>query len=422
MPKEEMFKNIIGYEDVKTTLKRIVDVLNNKEKYKKLDVKVPHGLLLYGPAGTGKTSIANEFVKSTNRKSFVVRKTKPNGSFINYLNNTFDKACKNQPSIIILEDLDKYSDCTNGRATDAEEYVTIQSLIDKIVNDDVFVIATVNDKNKLPDSLTRAGRFDIKMKIDYPKEKDSVEIFKYYLRNKKIDKNVKVKNIAYILTNSSCADLEKVCNQAGLYAGYLNKRNIGMDELLKASLELKYNTTIEDLNTSNKYDINTAYHEAGHALVAELLEPGSVALITILKCDSDTRGMTIFRKNDNYFEDIKYMENRIKSLLSGKAATEIIYNKCDVGVYSDMRKVYEIVRRIVDDYCMFDFDSWFYDSSETSEKVKEHKDEMVNKLIDKFYVEVKEMLFRNKDKLDKLSNVLAEKKILFQDEIEKILA
>ena len=110
------------------------------------------------------------------------------------------------------------------------------------VNEDIFVIATVNDYHSLPSSLRRAGRFDIQLKIDNPKEEDAIKIFEYYLKSKKVSKDVDAKKLSYILTDSSCAELEKVCNQAGIYAGFKNKAEIEMEDLIRASLELKYKT------------------------------------------------------------------------------------------------------------------------------------------------------------------------------------
>lgn len=413
---EKIFDNIIGYNNIKTTLKRIIDILNNQNKYKKLGVTIPHGLFLYGPPGIGKSSIANEFINNTKRKSYTIRKSKSDESFIDYLNNIFEMAKANQPSIILLDDLDKFSEKNCN-----EEYVSVQSLIDDVKDKEVFIIATVNDKNVLPNSLLRSGRFDVKIKLDYPSENDSFEIIKYYLKKKKIDKDVNIKNISYILNGSSCADLEKVCNQAGIYSGYLNKDTIGMNELVRASLELKYDTNIEEFNSNDKYALNVAYHEAGHALIGELFEPGSISFITIAKSDSNTRGMTIYHQNDNYFDDIEFMKNRVKTLLAGKASTEIVYQASDVGCNSDLHRVYEITSKFIDNYCMLDFNSWIRTNNETSEKVKQSKVDNINKIITDYYNEVKELLIMNRSILDNLAKTLSKKKILFQDEIEKIV-
>ena len=415
---KELFSNIIGYDNVKKELRIVIDMLNNDEKYKKMGCTNVHGLLLFGPPGTGKTSMSKEILDNVNRKVFTIRKIKSDGDFMEYMNDIFKKAKENQPSIILLDDLDKFSESDNR--FNNEEYVAIQSLIDDVKNEEVFIIATANDIGVLPHSLKRAGRFDIQIRIDNPKEDDAFKIFSHYLNSKKVDKDVNVKNLSYILSDSSCAELEKVCNQAGIYAGFKNKKSIGMDELLRAALELKYDANIEDLDKDSDYDINTAYHEAGHALIGELLQPGSVAFITVTNNDGNVDGFTIFSENDNYFSDIKFMKNRVKSLLGGKAASEIVFNTCDVGTNSDLRRAYDIVSRFVDNYCMLDFDSWIRDSGENSERVKDNKDQNINRLMKEYYNEVKGLLINNKDKLDTLANELMKKKILFKDEINDI--
>ena len=417
--KKELFKEIIGYENTKKTLERLIDALNNHEKYKKIGSNIPNGLLLYGHPGLGKTTFANEVLNNVDRKKYIIRKTKSDGNFIDYLSNIFEQAKNNQPAIILLDDLDKFSEDDNTR--NSEELVTVQSLIDDIKKENIFVIATANDKYLLPPSLLRSGRFDIKIEIDYPDEKESYNIIKHYLKNKKIDKEVNIKNISYILACKSCADLEKVCNQAGIYAAYKNKNKIGNDELLRAALELSYDTNIEEDNKEDKYSLNTAYHEAGHAIVGEYLEPGSVTFITTARTNSNKKGLTKLHNNDYYFDDISYMENRIITLLAGKAATELIYNKCDTGANDDLHRAYDVTERLVDNYCMLDFNSWIRNTDEQSEIVKQTKDQNINTLIHKYYNKSKEVLIKNKDKLEKLANTLHTKKILFQDEIQSII-
>lgn len=415
----DIFKNIIGYDEVKIALKRIIDILDNPDKYKRLGAQHPKGLLLYGPPGTGKSSIATELINNVNRKSYIIRKSKSNGDFIKYLNRIFNEAKNNQPSIILLDDLDKFSEENNKNS---EEYVVIQSLIDNIRNEDVYVVATVNCINKLPDSLVRSGRFDTKIDIKLPNEKELYEIFNYYLKKKKLSKNINIRNISSILWGGSCADLEKVCNQASIYAGYKNKDNVEMEDLLRASIELRYDTNIENINKEDEYIINIAYHEAGHALVGELLQPGSVSFITVVQTESNTKGLTMYHENEHYFDDIKFMENRVKTLLAGKAATEIVFNTCDTGSNSDIQRAYDIVERFVDNYCTYGFDSWFRTPDETSEKVKQTKDDNINKLITTYYNEVKEILIKNRILLDKLAKVLEKKKILFEDELVSIIS
>lgn len=416
---KNIFKNIIGYDDVKKTLTRLVDILNNKEKYKKLGCTIPHGLLIFGAPGTGKTTFSSAILKAVNnRKTYIIRKSKSDGDFMDYIEKVFSKAVKEQPSVVLLDDLDKFSE-EKGKKNQ-EEFVIVQSQLDRIKDEDVFVIATVNDKYVLPDSLLRPGRFDIKIEIENPSEEDSFKIIDYYLKKKKIKDDVNISNISQILVGSSCAVLEKVCNQAGIYAGFLNKEAIGMDELIRAALEEMYETNIEDLNKEDKYSLTTAYHEAAHTLIASLLEPKSISFVTISKNDSGTRGITIYHNNEYYFEDIDFRINRIKSLLAGKAAIEIVFNKCCVGSSSDIDRAYKIARLLVDDYCLNGFESKVQYNE--SEKALQNRDEATNKILSEYYSEVKTMIKCNRPLLDALAQELNKRKILFESEIEEIVS
>ena len=415
---KEIFSNIIGYDDIKNKLKNIVDLLNNTDKYKKIGCTLPHGLLIYGPPGTGKTSIAKSILDHTNRKTYIVRKDESDGTFTKYIKEIFNKAKEEQPSIILLDDLDKFSVVDNNKSNN-EEYVIVQSLIDDIKNDDVFVMATANDMYNLPSSLRRKGRFDFQFAIDNPKEEDRVKIFNHYLINKKIDKDIDIKKISYILNNTSCAELEEVSNLAGYYAAYKNKKKIGMDELLRASLEIEYNGNIEDINLEDEYTIKTAYHEAGHALVSELLEPGSISFISVVKTDSNVKGITIHNDNDNYWQDVKFRINRVKTLLAGKAATEVVYNTCDTGSSRDIDRAYVVIEDLIKNYCFYDFKSIY--NHDGSERLKSNSENEIQKTLTDYYNEVKTLLFNNRSILDKLANELSNKKILFKEEINEII-
>lgn len=138
------FDMIIGYTAIKKELKQIADTLKNREAYDRLGVSAPRGLLLYGEPGVGKSLMASAIIEECGRQAFICRKDKPNGDFVKDIKATFDKAMENAPSIVYLDDMDKFA---NGdeRHPDAEEYVTVQSCIDKAKGKEVFVLATVNN-------------------------------------------------------------------------------------------------------------------------------------------------------------------------------------------------------------------------------------------------------------------------------------
>lgn len=178
------FDKIIGYSAIKKELRQISDTLKNKEVYVSLGVSAPKGLLLYGEPGVGKSLMASAILEESGRKVFTCRKDKPNGDFVKEIKATFDKAAENAPSIVYLDDMDKF---TNGdeRHPDAEEYVTVQSCIDEVKGKQVFVLATANNIRCLPPSLRRAGRFDRKIEVSAPRGEDAEKIIAHYLKDKK---------------------------------------------------------------------------------------------------------------------------------------------------------------------------------------------------------------------------------------------
>ena len=222
---EKEFEKVIGYDYIKKELYRICDIMLNEEVYKKLGVSVPNGIILDGDPGMGKTLMARCFINASGRKAFVCRKDKPNGDFVNQIKETFEKARQNAPSIILLDDMDKFAN-EDAHHRNAEEYVTVQACIDEAKGQNVFVFATTNDLDNLPDSLKRAGRFDNIIKIENPSIEDAQKIIEHYIKEKHFVAEVDSKTIIRLLNGSSCAELETVINEAGIYAGFERKNKI----------------------------------------------------------------------------------------------------------------------------------------------------------------------------------------------------
>ena len=178
------FDNIIGYSKEKQQLEQIADTMLNREAYDALGVRPPCGLLMDGIPGVGKTLMAKSLIDAVKLPVYTCRKDQPNGKFVEVIKKTFEEAASNAPSIVFLDDLDKFANADYNHR-DAEEYVTVQACIDEYKGKDIFVLATTNDINKLPGSLTRAGRFDRVMHVGPPKLKDAERIIAHYLSSKK---------------------------------------------------------------------------------------------------------------------------------------------------------------------------------------------------------------------------------------------
>lgn len=415
------FDNIIGYNSIKLEIMRICDVVKNKEKYEKLGVKMPNGLLLYGEPGVGKTLMANCFMKESNRKLFTCRKNLPKNEFIKHIKDTFEEAKNNEPSIIFLDDFDKFANEDKDHKN-AEEYVAIQSCIDDVKNFNVFIIATANNLKLVPESLLRSGRFDTRIEIKKPKGDDAEKILNYYIKCKKFVDDLDFKQLSRLLNGRSCAELETIINQAGIYAGYKNKSQIEYEDIIKASIRIVYDAPETIKNESFEDNEMISYHEAGHAVVSEVLEPNSVTMISIGKHEGSIGGFTSYYRDEEYWQSIDFMKNRIRCLLGGRCAIEIKYGKIDVCCTSDIERAVNILERIVTKYgavgldkCttrQFDFD--------LSQNYKYYQERTISDELTKYYQEVKELLVKNRKFLDTVASELNKRKLLIASDIKKI--
>lgn len=416
------FNQIIGYESIKSELVRVCDVLVNKEKYDKFGVKVSQGLMLYGDAGVGKSLMAECFISAVNRKSYICRKTKSNVGFIDEITRIFEDAKANAPSLILLDDLDKFAN-EDDNHIDAEEYVAVQAGIDSVKNDDVFVFATANNIYKLPNSLRRNGRFSKLIEINPPEGKDAEKIIEFYLSKKKRVGDINIKEIARLLEGRTCADLEVVVNEAGVMAAYENKEKIEHNDMIRACLRVMYSAP-EKQETgsfiSTKKDEKVAYHEAGHAVIAEILEPESVTLCTIADYVSDTAGLTSVYVDNDYYDSFEYRKNRVRVLLGGKAATEIKFKEVDVGTREDLRNAYRIVSKFDNDYCCSGFEAGARYFDYATELVQDKHCKNMTEELEKAYIEAKEIILKNIDFFEKIARKLIEKTTIKMSEIQEI--
>ena len=264
------FDRVIGYETIKNELLQICDMIHNREIYEELGAKLPQGILLYGDPGLGKTLMAKSFIEESGLKAYIVRRNKGNDDFIGDITDTFRKAKENTPCVIFLDDMDKFAN-EDSDHRDAEEYVAVQSGIDEVKNCDVFILATANEIWKLPRSLVRSGRFDRKIEVQCPTNRDADEIIEHYLSNKKVSETVNMDDLSKMISYSSCAELETILNEAAISAAYKRKPSIEMEDLVKSVLRMKYDSPDNYTKTSAEDMKKTALHEAGHLVVSEVL-------------------------------------------------------------------------------------------------------------------------------------------------------
>ena len=420
------FEKIIGYEAIKRELIQISDVLANNEAYKKLGVTSPRGLLLHGDPGVGKTLMSSAVIAASGRKAFTCRKDKPNGDFVKAIKKTFADAKAAAPSVVFLDDMDKF---TNGddRHPDAEEYVTVQSCIDEIKGKEVFVIATANSLRALPYSLLRRGRFDRVIEVANPRGEDAVKIIDHYVKKKKFVSDIDAAVVARIMDGHSCAELETVINEAGLYAGFERSDAITMEHFMKACLHTVHDVPNEALNIaatetdlSDGYDqrARVVYHEAGHATVAEVLNPGTVTLISSYIREGQNSGFTSYcRMDPDNTTETRYAH--ICGSLGGMAALEQKFGIMDTGTSRDLDQAFRWVRNLVTENCVCGF-SLHSNGYDDSEELKSKQERAVSSEVERWYRKTKEILSVNHDLLESIAAELSRKGVLTAADLERI--
>ena len=412
------FDKIIGYEDEKAELIRFCDVLKNPEKYAKLGVKMPSGILLHGRPGVGKTMMAKCFIAESGCKVLTLRKEKPNGDFVNEIRATYEKADSEGYKIVFLDDMDKFAN-EDEEHPNPEEFVTVQSCIDEYKERGIFSFATVNAIGCIPESLFRAGRFDKVIEMEPPRGKDVVKIVSHYLNTIKVMGDVDAEDIARIIDGHSCAELESVVNEAGIYAAFDDRDRVSQKDVVRACMRLLFNSSeCQDNDLSEDYIRKIAYHEAGHAVVSEILIPESVNLISVSRYTGSTEGITKYRRFEEHFLSVKHKEYGVMRSLGGKAATEIVYGESDIGCNSDMHNIYSEVRELVDNECVYGFTT--FESRKSSQYLIEGKDRLVASEIERFYKLTKKLLIENRSFMEAIVEALMERQTLTFNEIQAI--
>jgi cell division protease FtsH len=411
------FDRIIGYETIKTELMQICDMIHHSEVYENLGAKLPQGLLLYGDPGLGKTLMAKAFIEESGLKTYVVRRNKGNDDFIGDITDTFLCAKVNAPAIVFLDDMDKFAN-EDQNHRDAEEYVAVQAGIDDVKDSSVFVIATANEMWKLPRSLVRSGRFDRKIEVQCPTDKDATDIIRYYLSDKKVSDSVDLEDLSRMISYSSCAELETILNDAAINAASERKDSIEMEDLVNSVLRMQYDSPDIYAKTSEDEMRRVALHEAGHLVVCEALEPGSVGLASLRTSGRSSTNGFIHR-----CKELSKLEYNILISLAGKVAEELYYaDVSDNGCQSDLERAAELIqsrlsRSGVKGLFMVDFDS-FPDSP--SEEFKARIETAVHAELENYMLRAKDILLKNRDFLEKAAEALIGKETLLYSDIRKI--
>lgn len=410
------FDKVIGYEPIKEELIQICDMIHNREVYERLGARMPQGILLHGGPGVGKTLMARCFVEESGLESYVIRRDRGSGDFIKHIAETFEKARENQPSVVLIDDMDKFAN-EDSSHQDAEEYVAVQACIDEVRDSGVTVIATVNDIDKLPGSLIRTGRFDRRILVSRPAEDEAEAIIAHYLSDKPVDSSVNMEDLTKMIRYRSCAELETILNEAAISAASARKDLIDMDDLLKAVLRLQYGTTEAVRDRSDEKMRKVALHEAGHLVAAEVLYEGSIGLASIRPvgygdgCGFVNRCSVIFRR-----------PHMVMVYLAGKAAVELYYSEAVAsGCGEDLSNAAEVIEEGITESGTLGLglvSAGRYYSRPDAYQAQVRAG--VASEMERLMMQTRELLLNNREFLEKAAEQLLEKETLLYSEIRAI--
>ena len=406
------FDRIIGYDYFKTELMQISDMIHHPEVYAALAAKLPQGLLLSGEPGLGKTLMATALMEDSGLPSFTVRRSQSEDEFLKQLAHTFDEAAEAAPSMLLLDDMDKFSSDEFSTAA----FTTVQSCIDKVQEKRVFVIATVNNVEEIPDSLLRCGRFDRQIEVQRPNCTDGEQIIRRYLSGKAPVPDISLSDLTQLLSRSSCVQVESALNEAAIYAAYERSGSITRAHLVRAVLKTIHHVPPEVYPVSREECRKVAFHEAGHTAMMELVTPGSAAFATLLYSPASACCYGFVHLNRSLGRRANILVR-----LAGKVACELQYGRMAPGCNSDIRVAAKLIREKTEELGgsgMLGVNvSGRYGDSEVSLLERET---IVRAELERCLFEAKEMLAARRQMVQELAEALLEKQTLLYSEIQAI--
>ncbi len=439
------FEDVAGVEEAKKEMMEIVDFLKHPQKYRKLGARIPKGVLLIGPAGVGKTLLARAIAGEAKVPFFSVA----GSEFMEMLvgvgsaraRDLFKVAKASQPSLIFIDEIDaigRQRGMGIGGGHDEREQTLNQILIEMDGFDpraNVIVLAATNRPDMLDPALIRAGRFDRRINIPLPDLKEREEIMKIHMRGKPFDDDVKIEKVAKKTVGFSGADIENMLNEAAILAARDNKSKITDYELDEAALKVTMGSERKTLQTEQERKM-TAYHEAGHALVAaNLPDMDSVHRVSIVARGGTLGHTSIAPLRDRYNETKTRLLTMITTMLGGRAAEELVFNELTIGAADDIDKATRLARKMVTQFGMSSLGPISYYSKgdefmlarELGYHGPSHGDEMaskidkeVEKIVSDCYSRAKKILGEKRAKLDKVTEVLLEKETIYEDEFKEL--
>ena len=440
------FKDVAGAKEEKEELQEMVDFLKNPKAYTAMGARIPKGVLLVGPPGTGKTLLAKAVAGEANAPFFSISGSDFVEMFVGVgasrVRDLFDQAKKAAPSIIFIDEIDavgRHRGAGLGGGHDEREQTLNQLLVEMdgfSINEGVIVMAATNRRDILDPALLRPGRFDRQVTVNYPDQEGRVEILKVHSKGKPLAADVDLDNVAKRMPYSTGADLENVMNEAAILAVRRHRKQITQQDMVDAIARVQMGPEKKSHKVNPKDRHVTAYHEAGHAVIANLLpECDDVHLITIVP-RGQAGGYTLSlpeEEHDNLSR--KALLGMITMALGGHAAEEVALDDIYTGSSSDLKRATDLCRRMITQFGMSDELGTMYlgsdqevfvgmefgQSREYSEQSAAAIDAAVKQLMDRCYQRAVSLLKEHFNQLKGVAEALLERDTLSRVEFEAVM-
>lgn len=427
------FDDIAGSNEQKKDLNFIIEFLKNPKKYEEIGAKIPKGILLVGPPGTGKTMFAKA-IAGTAKVPFL---SVSGSDFVELyvglgskrVRSLFKEAREKAPCIIFIDEIDAVGS-HRGKSGNSEQDQTINALLNELdgfkKSENIIVIAATNRIEDLDSALIRPGRFDKHITVPLPEKEDRKGIIKIHLKDKKVSKEVNIDDIVSMTVGFSGAALASLLNEAAFIAVNEGKKEIEMEHINKAHYRMVMKGDVkENQSDRDKKELEiVAWHEAGHAFAIKKFTTDNVPKVTIASSTSGAGGVTFKNPKEMSLYSKKYLQGEIKSMYAGRIAEKLLLGSDDEitsGAREDIRQATILLREYISTYGMSDE----FGLINIHELVGDFHNEILLKeakeLSSTWYKEVEKYLTENKKTIQKIAEKLIEKESINEEELDSII-
>ena len=444
------FADVAGVDEAKEDVQELVEFLRDPSRFQKLGGRIPRGVLMVGQPGTGKTLLAKAIAGEAKVPFFSISGSDFVEMFVGVgasrVRDMFDQAKKQSPCIIFIDEIDavgRHRGAGLGGGHDEREQTLNQLLVEMDGfggNDGVIVIAATNRPDVLDPALLRPGRFDRQVTVGLPDIRGREQILKVHMRKVPLAENVEAAKIARGTPGFSGADLANLVNEAALFAARAGVRTVGMQQFELAKDKIMMGAERRSMVMSEKEKLNTAYHEAGHAIVGRLMpEHDPVYKVSIIP-RGRALGVTMFLpEEDRYSHSRRHIISQITSLFGGRVAEEMTLGKEGIttGASNDIQRATEIARNMVTKWGLSDtMGPLMYDeggeevflgrtaaqpSKAMSDETALAIDKEVRSIIDECYEKARSILEEHRSKMDMMADALMQYETIDSEQIDAIM-